>query len=162
MSIVPDILSGFDCETIALPDDYEGKVVAILVSRRCAAPSTQAVLYVHGYCDYFFQTELAAFYNAQGFNFYAVDLRKYGRSWLAGQRFNFCLDMAGYCADLDAAVARIRGRDGNTQLLLNGHSTGGLLAALYAHDRKDSNTVNGLFLNSPFSTSTTTRSPRPV
>lgn len=150
MSSVPDILSGFECETIPLPDDYEGKVVTSMVSRPCAQPSTRAALYVHGYCDYFFQTELAAFYNAQGFNFYAVDLRKYGRSWLAGQRFNFCLDMTEYYADLDAVMARIRHRDGNIVLLLNGHSTGGLLAAVYAHDRRYSNTINGLFLNSPF------------
>jgi hypothetical protein len=33
---------------------------------------------VHGYSDHFFQTELAEFFAARGFHFYALDLRKSG------------------------------------------------------------------------------------
>ncbi len=150
MPLVQDILPGFQRQTLPMPNDYRGAVIATLVSKPCQTPSTKAVLYVHGYRDYFFQRELAEFYNAQGYNFYAVDLRKHGRSLLPEQNFNFCLDMKEYYADLDAAMAIIRNVNGNTAVLLNGHSTGGLLASLYAHDRRGSNTVDGLFLNSPF------------
>ena len=38
------------------------------------------VLYVHGWSDYFFQKRLARFWTDQGARFYALDLRKYGRS----------------------------------------------------------------------------------
>ena len=76
----PDILPGFQSETIALRPDYEGDVVATLVVRRAPVSTRRVVLYVHGYCDYFFNAELADRYNAEGVDFYAVDLRKYGRS----------------------------------------------------------------------------------
>ena len=67
-----------------MPDDYNGKVVATLV-RRMQPETDRAVLYVHGYNDYFFQSQMADSLNSWGVNFYAVDLRKYGRSLLPGQ-----------------------------------------------------------------------------
>lgn len=150
MAKIADILPGFMRETITMPNDYDGVCVTTLVSKKCATASKKAVLYVHGYSDYFFQNELADFYISKGFNFYAVDLRKYGRSLLTNQHYNFCKDMKEYYADLDAVMKIIRTTDGNTKVLLNGHSTGGLLAANYANDRKSAGTINALFLNSPF------------
>ncbi|HEU4347317.1 MAG TPA: alpha/beta hydrolase, partial [Actinoplanes sp.] len=70
---------------IDLPPDDEGPVVATLVRRRADNPSRRAVLYVHGWVDYFFQTHLADFFVERGWDFYALDLRKYGRSLLAHQ-----------------------------------------------------------------------------
>ena len=131
----PDILPGFSRETIELPPDYEGQVVATLVSRKRLAPTEKAVLYVHGYVDYFFNTELAERYNAHGLDFYAIDLRKYGRSLLPHQSPNFALSLEEYFEELDAAIDRIRNRDGHSFVLLNGHSTGGLTGSLYADAR---------------------------
>ncbi len=37
----------------------------------------KAVLYIHGFIDYFFQTEMAEQFNQHGYDFYALDLRKY-------------------------------------------------------------------------------------
>ena len=46
-----------------------------------AAPAaSRAVLALHGFTDYFFNTELADHFAARGFAFYALDLRKCGRS----------------------------------------------------------------------------------
>ncbi|MFQ9503751.1 MAG: alpha/beta hydrolase [Alistipes indistinctus] len=68
-------------ETILpMPDDYEGKVIATLLRADSTAPSGRAVLYLHGYIDYFFQTHMAERFAGEGWNFYALDLRKYGRS----------------------------------------------------------------------------------
>lgn len=145
-----DILPGFTQETIALLPDYEGEVVATLVARKAAISTQKAVLYVHGYSDYFFNTELADRYNQQGFDFYALDIRKYGRSLLPHQTPNFALSLDEYFEELDAAIDRIRNRDGHSFLLLNGHSTGGLITALYAHARRQAHTIDALFLNSPF------------
>lgn len=72
----------FQEQTLSLPDDYEGKVVATLISAMCEMPSAKAILYVHGYVDYFFQTHMAERFVREGWNFYALDLRKYGRSLL--------------------------------------------------------------------------------
>ena len=146
----PDILPGFLSETIALRPDEEGEVVATLVVRRAPAPTDKAVLYVHGYVDYFFNVELADRYNEQGFDFYAIDLRKYGRSLRPHQTPYLALSLDEYFEELDAAVERIRHRDGHTFVLLNGHSTGGLTASLYAHARRAAGTIDAIFLNSPF------------
>ena len=137
-------------QTLEMRADGEGPVTATLVRRPAApAPSGAAVLYVHGFVDYFFQTHLADFYVAQGYDFYALDLRKHGRSLAPHQTPNFCTDLADYYEELDEAVRVIR-EDGHDRLLVNGHSTGALLASLWAHDRRDTGVVDALFLNSAF------------
>ena len=61
----------YTVETIDLPEDSEGAVQATLVKRAAAAPTDKAVLHVHGFADYFFQTEYAEWWNARGYDFYA-------------------------------------------------------------------------------------------
>jgi len=51
-SIRTDVLGEpFTADTISLPDDAEGTVVATLVHRPSHVASGKAVLYVHGFCD---------------------------------------------------------------------------------------------------------------
>lgn len=47
-----------------------------------AIPSATAVIYLHGWSDYFFHHRLADYYASLGIAFYAIDLRRYGRSLL--------------------------------------------------------------------------------
>lgn len=146
----PDLLGdGYVSRSIRMPDDYEGKVVCTLVKKEAPQPAHRAVLYVHGYNDYFFQSQLGDSLAAHGYNFYAVDLRKYGRSLLAHQEPFFCKDIKEYYADLDTSLAVITA-EGNTDILLMGHSTGGLIASLYLNDRPGRFPVSRLALNSPF------------
>jgi len=140
----------YERHTIDLGRDDEGPVTATLVRRRADRPSGGAVLYVHGFVDYFFQTHLADFFVERGLDFYAVDLRKYGRSLQPHHSANHILDIAEYYAELDEAARIIREEDGHDRLLVNGHSTGGLIGALWAHDRRDASIVDALVLNSPF------------
>ncbi len=147
----PDILgNGFQQMTLPLRDDNEGKVVATLVRKKGKKSSKKAVLYVHGFVDYFFQEEMAENYIKNGFHFYALDLRKYGRSLLPHQTANFFQDINEYFEELDKAIDIIRKDDGVEQLLLSGHSTGGLVTSLYANLFHHENKINALFLNSPF------------
>ena len=95
---------------------------------RDGAPTRDAILYVHGYNDYFFQRELGDSVNARGYNFYALDLRKYGRSLRPHQDAFFCKDLGEYFADIDTALATIRS-EGNERIWLMGHSTGGLITS---------------------------------
>ncbi|MEV5753506.1 alpha/beta hydrolase [Actinoallomurus sp. NPDC052308] len=143
-----DVL-GVDYEAIrlTLDEDAEGEVVATLVRRPCPG-SRKAVLYIHGFVDYFFQTHLADFYVERGYSFYALDLRKYGRSLLDHQTPNFAHSMSDYFPEIDEAARLIRAE--NDTLLVNGHSTGGLVAALWADCVRGRGVVDGLFLNSPF------------
>ncbi|GAA1935117.1 alpha/beta hydrolase [Kitasatospora viridis] len=156
MEFGTDILGApYESAELTLRPDAEGPVVATLVRRLAPQPADpaaprRAVLYVHGYVDYFFQTHLADHFVELGYSFYALDLRKYGRSLRPHQSPNYISDLAEYDEELDAAVRVIREQDGHTELLVNGHSTGGLVAALWAARRQGRGLVDGLFLNSPF------------
>ena len=70
----------------------------------CAAPATDAVLAVHGYTDYFFHTSLADHFAGRGFAFYALDLRKCGRSSRIGLTPHFTTDLARYDRELNRAL----------------------------------------------------------
>ncbi|MGL5111876.1 MAG: alpha/beta hydrolase [Flavobacterium sp.] len=140
---------GFEYTIIEQPNDYEGKVIATLVRKRCSILSDKAVLYIHGFNDYFFQAEMAQQFTNNGFHFYALDMRKYGRSILPHQKNNNMRSLTEYFADLDAALGIIR-KEGNLKVLLSGHSTGGLLVTLYASQRMGCEKFDALYCNSPF------------
>jgi alpha-beta hydrolase superfamily lysophospholipase len=143
-------LNGFEMRRLIFPDDYDGAVVATLVRRKAESSSKKAVLYIHGYMDYFFQTHLADCFIQNGYHFYALDLRKYGRSLQAGQHPNYCQDIREYFAEISEALRIISAEEGNEYIVLNGHSTGGLTSSLYAASGEYRNRINALILNSPF------------
>ncbi|WP_425837897.1 alpha/beta hydrolase [Microbacterium sp. PA5] len=152
---VPDVLGEpFRQRTLPLGSDAEGEIVATLVRslpsgwEALTGPLRDVdVLYVHGWSDYFFQTGLARFWNERGARFYALDLRKYGRSLRPGQTPGYIASLSDYDADIGAAVDAIRGPRPR-RLVLLGHSTGGLTLSLWAarHPR----TASALVLNSPW------------
>ncbi len=135
--------------TIVMPNDYEGKVVCTLVKHVAKGSSTKAVLYVHGNNDYFFQSEMAMRFAKAGYRFYAIDLRKYGRSYLPNQYANNARDLNEYAADIDTANAIIR-KEGATKVILLGHSTGGLITSVYADSKGKNLKFDALILNAPF------------
>lgn len=146
-----DILGAdWEARTIPLPPDDEGPVVATLVHRPGPPRHKRAVLYVHGFVDYFFQTHLAEEWESHGYSFYALDLRKYGRSLLPHQTPNYCRDLAEYDADLDAAAGIIRDELGHQVLVIMGHSTGGLITSLWANKRREAGLVDAMVQNSPW------------
>jgi alpha-beta hydrolase superfamily lysophospholipase len=139
------LLSGFEALELPAPDDYDGRVVATLVRLPAGDAPRGAVLYVHGFIDYFFQRHMAERFAAEGYAFYALDLRKHGRSLLPHQHPCFCKDLAEYHDDLTRALAAI-----GAPVLLAGHSTGGLVCSLYAAEGERRDQVRALWLNSPF------------
>lgn len=162
----PDVLGDeFEQLTLPLGSDEEGEVVATLVRALPASrspirrllhedpPLNDAdVLYVHGWSDYFFQKRLARVFTARGARFYALDLRKYGRSLREGQTPGFVDDLATYDDDIAAALDAMgwqptTGRH-DRRLVLVGHSTGGLILTLWA-DRHPG-VPSALILNSPW------------
>ncbi|MBW4720225.1 alpha/beta hydrolase [Saccharothrix obliqua] len=146
--MTPDVL-GPDYETRTLPLGG-GDVAATLVRRRAEGEPRGAVLYVHGFADYFFQTHVAEHFAARGLDFYAVDLRAYGRSLKPEQAANFVADLAVHFEEVDAAVRVIREEDHHAHLVLMGHSTGGLITSLWAHERRADDVIDALVLNSPW------------
>ncbi|MCZ4499847.1 MAG: ytpA [Marmoricola sp.] len=132
---------------LPLRPDAEGPVTATLVHRPADGPSTgRAVLHVHGFADYFFQTHMADFWCNRGYDFYALDLRKYGRSLLPHQTPNYVEDLSTYYEELDQAYDAL---GANYDLVvLSAHSTGGLTVPLWAADRKPR--IGGMVLNAPW------------
>lgn len=170
----PDYLGdGFTSTELDVGDDDEGPCVATLVSftpqvpskdfgstlrslftgRKPAAP-VRAVLYVHGWSDYFFQQDLARFFADRGIAFYALDLRKYGRSLRDWQTPGYVSNLAEYDADITAALETLRedivARTGQppADIALMAHSTGALIAALWVN--RFPGQVSSLVLNSPW------------
>jgi len=142
----PDsLLPGFEALELAAPDDYDGRVVATLVRLPAGDAPRGAVLYVHGFIDYFFQQHMARRFAAEGYAFYALDLRKHGRSLLPHQHPCFCKALSEYHGDITRALSEI-----GADVLLAGHSTGGLICSLYKREGELRDRVRALWLNSPF------------
>lgn len=135
--------------TLNFADDYDGKVVATLVRKKAAEATKKAVLYIHGFADYFFQKEMAEQFNQHGYDFYALDLRKYGRSKLPHQKLYYVLDLREYDAEISKALEVIS-QENHNQVVLAGHSTGGLIATLYAAHYPDHRLIKAVWNNSPF------------
>jgi alpha-beta hydrolase superfamily lysophospholipase len=138
-------------DTLELPDDDEGRVVATLIRRPAERRTTKAVLHVHGFADYFFQTAYADWWVERGYDFYALDLRKYGRSILPHQTPNYITDLAHYHPELDLAWDRVI--SAHRHVVLSGHSTGGLIVPLWVDARAAEGRdveARGIVLNAPW------------
>lgn len=157
----PDIL-GDGYQQLTLPlgadPDGEGDIEATLVRYQPAtgkeAPA-RAVIYIHGFTDYFFQQHLAEHFAEQGYLFFALDLRKCGRSLRPGQAPHFVTDLRFYDAELNEALRVVRELTGG-EVLLVAHSTGGLILPLWL-DRVNKTPggtagagIVGAVLNSPW------------
>jgi pimeloyl-ACP methyl ester carboxylesterase len=142
----PDaLLVGFEAKEFAFAADYDGPAVATLVRLPAPQAARGAVLAVLGFIAYFFQRHLAERVAAEGYAFHALDLRKHGRSLRPRQHPCFCKDVAEYFDDISRALDEI-----GEPVLLAGHSTGGLICALYAREGARREQVRALWLNSPF------------
>jgi alpha-beta hydrolase superfamily lysophospholipase len=143
-----DLIKDYTSQTIKLTPDYEGEVTAVLTSSNFNAGNRKSVLYIHGYIDYFFHPHLGENFNENDFDFYALDLRKYGRSLLEHHHPNYCKNIEEYFEEISIALRQIN--ESSNSIYLLGHSTGGLIASSYMNDGKEKNLVEGLILNSPF------------
>ena len=144
-----DILGdGYEMRYVDQGKDYSGNVRSTIIRKESDCGNRKGVLYIHGYNDYFFQKEMGDRFVDSCINFYAVDLRKYGRSIMPGQKKFQARDLKEYFADIDSAIAQMH-RDGVDEIALMGHSTGGLITSYYMKEKPDSS-VRALILNSPF------------
>ena len=135
-------------KTIKLKPDYEGEVKAVLISSNLNTGNRKSVLYLHGFIDYFFHAHLGEKFNRENFDFYALDLRKHGRSLMHHQHPNYCKDINEYFEEISIAICKIK-RESNSVFLL-AHSTGGLTASCYMNFGTERKLIDGLILNSPF------------
>lgn len=146
---IPDVLgNGFQMYYVPQGKDYSGNVRCTIIRKKAKTNTGHGVLYIHGFSDYFFQEEMANRFIEQGYNFYAVDLRKYGRSFMQEQKMFQVRNMEEYFPDIQAGIDMMK-IDGNCKIVLLGHSTGGLSSSLYMQRMPDP-AIKVLVLNSPF------------
>ena len=148
---VRDGMAGFERLTLGLDADRQVQNIVTLVRRRIPEdrrdPDRRPVLAIHGWSDYFYNAPLAEAFEDAGYAFHAVDLRHYGRSLRPGQTPGWTDDLRRYDADIEAALAAVA-RDHPLPPVVLGHSTGGLVASLWA-DRNPGR-LAALVLNSPW------------
>lgn len=150
----PDVLDGFERRTLPLsasPLPGEDAVRATLVRRTLDADPqrdsrARAVVWLPGWNDYFFQVHAAEFLEGRGFTVYALDPRRSGRSLSDPEFRDYVDDLGDYTEELDAACAVVAER--HSSVILMGHSTGGLVACLWASTHPGR--LAGLVLNSPW------------
>lgn len=145
----PDILPGYEARYVNQGEAFDGPCRSTIVRKLCRKGSRKAFLYIHGFNDYFFQKEMGERFVDSGFNFYAVDLRRYGRSKEPWQYPFNVRNQEEYFADIDSALLQIR-KDGNTDITLGGHSTGGLTVAFMGAMKGKNIGVDRIVTDSPF------------
>ncbi|CAF2463194.1 unnamed protein product [Rotaria sp. Silwood2] len=148
----------YETTTFTLKADDIGPNKATLLHARTTNNDSQlykAVLYIHGYSDYFFQDHVCIQFLAHGYDFFALDLRKCGRSIISpehDQYKHYCNDLHEYDEEITLSIEHII-KEANTKskkLILYGHSTGGLIVSLYASLGTKYQDIDGLILNSPY------------
>ena len=144
----PDVLGpGWSQLTLELPPDRYGPAVATLVHRDRTGPRPRrAVLHLHGFADYFFQRHLGEAFADDDWDFFALDLRDYGRSIRPGREPNLTTDISVYAGELDRAVDLLRAE--HDVVAVHAHSMGGLVAPLWLAERPG--LVDALVLDSPW------------
>jgi alpha-beta hydrolase superfamily lysophospholipase len=142
-------IKNFKYEELLLEDDFEGKVKATLITSDKNNTGQIPVLYLHGFVDYFFHPHLADEFHQHGYNFYALELRKYGHSLMKHQHPNYCRNVEEYFEEISLAIAQIYKND-KKKIVFLGHSTGGLIVPLYAENGSQKDLIQAIILNSPF------------
>lgn len=140
MDFLPDVLAGFSAAPL-------GRATLVRCDAQPASPRA-AVLHVHGYNDYFYQAEFGAWCVENGFAFYAVDMRRAGRSERPEDHPHDMANLAEPGDDIAAACEAIAELHPGLPIIVHAHSTGGLSAAIWAADRPHPQ-LAGLVLNSP-------------
>ena len=150
-----DILGGdFESHSFVAtgPDGVERTATLVRLrpdpDRAAANGRRGAVLFLHGWSDYFFNVDLARFWAGAGYDFYALDMHNHGRSLRPESPGGYVADLAAYDAEIEEARRIIRTEGAPGPLALMGHSTGGLVAALWTS--RHPGDVSLLVLNSPW------------
>ncbi|NQY93554.1 MAG: alpha/beta hydrolase, partial [Campylobacteraceae bacterium] len=109
--------------------------------------SKKAVLYIHGFNDYFFNKEFAAKFVDEGYSFFAIDLHNHGKNMTKDTKRYYFTDVKEFYPEINLAIDIMKNKYKIENITLYGISQGGLIAALYENDNQR---VDQLILDSPF------------
>jgi hypothetical protein len=108
-----------------------------------------AVLYIPTFSDYFWNDEIMELFKDEDYQFYALEMRRYGRSLHLdqGHHPNLCFEVCEYYEEIGRAIHIMRIFDGMEKVLLFGHGSGAIIAANYINDHNE--LVDGFLAISP-------------
>ncbi len=154
----PDYLGPtWQAHTIFLEEDDGGAPkgrpdVAILLhesdAHELVSRSGAVSLYLPGFVDTFFHVEQANAWREVGVPLVGLEFRRSARALRSAASRDDIRDIYVREEEIGAALAYIREDLGASKIILIGHSTGGLQAALWAGDHP--RTVDAVILNSPW------------
>eukprot|EP01128_Nolandella_sp_AFSM9_P007297 TRINITY_DN3957_c0_g1_i1.p1 TRINITY_DN3957_c0_g1~~TRINITY_DN3957_c0_g1_i1.p1 ORF type:complete len:1145 (-),score=296.70 TRINITY_DN3957_c0_g1_i1:92-3526(-) len=153
-SVDPILGDDFHTLPMRLHADLDGEPAPVCtITRRLSEleGADVAVLYVHSFGDFFWNEELADCFSEEGYNFYAIDLRRCGRSMANTPHPGYVRSIEAHYEELHKAFRVVRDIEGHDKVLLMGTGAGGLLSLLFANDHPAVG-PNALLLNSPFLT----------
>ncbi|GAA4625084.1 serine aminopeptidase domain-containing protein [Cellulomonas oligotrophica] len=157
----PDVLPGFVRRTLPAPPAPPAPThravptapdPVVTLVRPATGPDRVhgTLVHLHGYNDYFFQVHLADAARRAGWDLLAVDARRAGRSLRPGDVPHLQHDLREQASDLALAVAHARADRPGLPVVVHAHSTGGLVAALWAHAARAGGGPDALVLDSPW------------
>lgn len=109
--------------------------------------ASKAVLYIHGFNDYFFNKEFAQKFVENGYSFFAIDLHHYGRNLTSHTKPYYFKNIDEFDDELTLAINHIKNDFAISNLTLYGYSQGALIASLYANRH---HTIDQLIVDSAF------------
>jgi pimeloyl-ACP methyl ester carboxylesterase len=107
------------------------------------------VLYLHCMSDSFVPEDLASWYTERGFHFYVADLRRKGQPDQPSGGKRKVKGLEACFSGLDSACTYLRSADGIDAVIVAGHGAGALAAALWCHERRQTEPADALILSSP-------------
>ncbi|CAF2963414.1 unnamed protein product [Rotaria sp. Silwood2] len=121
----------YETTVFTLKPDNFGPNRATLLHARTTKKSNlyKAVLYLHGYNDYFFQDHVCNRFLDFGYDFFALDMHKCGRSIISpeqDQYRHYCTDMHEYDEEISLSIEHMNKQAeeyANKKFALIGHST---------------------------------------
>ena len=110
--------------------------------------NNKAIIWVHGYNDYFYHYHISDLLFEKNFDIYILDLHNYCQTNINREYLYHTNDLKNYYKDIDKVFENLV--KNYNKIYLYGHSTGGLIVSLYCSDGLYKDKIYGLILNSPF------------
>lgn len=154
MGLVTDVYAaadGYEAVSLPLPPEQPSGTHGLdgaVLRRRSARRTKRALIYPLCMNDHFVPADLASWYTERGFHFYVADLRRLGNPGRPAAE-NRAAALEDYFGWLDTAARHLRETDGIETIVLSAHAAGALIAALWCHGRRPSQSADALVLASP-------------
>lgn len=108
----------------------------------------KAIFWISGYCDYYYHYHIGELFNNNGYDIFAISLRRCADANITDNLYNYSNNFNEYLEDINKQLKYIKSKYKYEKIILHGFSNGGLISTYYMH--RYPNSFDGLILHSPF------------